>query len=266
MNKRKNKNINGFIISLLITLILGGIYYYIFYPALNIHNMEFWFFLLMLVVVFYICYSIFNVGLTLEELFNRKKIITNKFNYIKFVLVIPVVIVLIIIINLFLSPIFQSKSYYKRISVDETADFTTEIKEADFNKMPLLDRDSSEKLGDRVMGQMPELVSQFDVSDDYTQINYNDEIEWYCDNYPMGVGDSLKIIKEEDQYRLVFERHDDKVGEDSNDLSIRICNSGSRYLPFNSCFMNLYHNLQKIDPENYQMHLEEYIYKQKVKK
>ena len=97
-------------------------------------------------------------------------------------------------------------------------------------------------------------------------IKYNDEIEWYCDNYPMGVGDSLKIIKEEDQYRLVFERHSDKRREDFNDLSIRICNSGSRYLPFNICFMDLYHNLQKIDPSNYQQHLEEIISKQKVKK
>ena len=97
-------------------------------------------------------------------------------------------------------------------------------------------------------------------------VNYNEEIEWYCDNYPMGVGDSLKIIKEEDQFRLIFERHSDKKSEDFSDLSIRICNSGSRYLPFNSCFMDLYHNLQKIDPDNYQQHIEEFIYKQKVKK
>ncbi len=97
-------------------------------------------------------------------------------------------------------------------------------------------------------------------------INYNDEIEWYCDNYPMGEGDSLKIIKEEDQFRLIFERHNDKYGEDFGDLSIRICNSGSRYLPFNICFMNLYNKLQKIDPDNYQMHIEEYLYKQKIKK
>ena len=176
MNKKKNKAIKGFIISVLITLIVGGLYYYVFYPAINIHNIEFWFFRLLLLVIFYICYSIFNVGLTLEELFNRKKIITNKFNYVKFILIIPIVIILIILTNIILSPIFQSKTYYKRINVDEKADFTTEIKEADFNKMPLLDRDSSEKLGDRVMGQMSDLVSQFDVSSDYTQINYNDEI------------------------------------------------------------------------------------------
>jgi hypothetical protein len=46
----------------------------------------------------------------------------------------------------------------------------------DFNSFPLIDKDSSRKLGDRVMGQMPELVSQFDVSNLYTQINYKNEI------------------------------------------------------------------------------------------
>ena len=97
-------------------------------------------------------------------------------------------------------------------------------------------------------------------------INYDDEIAWHCDNYPKGEGDSLKIIKEEEQYRLIFKRHSNKKGEDFNDLSIRICNSGSRYLPFNCCFMDLYNGLQKIDPDNYQQHIEEFIYKQKVKK
>ncbi len=176
MSKRKNKTITGFLISLLITLVVGGLYYYMFYPAINIHNFEFWFFILVLVIVFYVCYSIFNVGLTLEELLNRKKIISNKFNYIKYLGFVPIIILIIIVVNLIFSPVFQSKAYYKRISVNDNADFNTEIKEADFNKMPLLDRDSSEKLGDRVMGQMSDLVSQFDVSNDYTQINYNDEI------------------------------------------------------------------------------------------
>lgn len=97
-------------------------------------------------------------------------------------------------------------------------------------------------------------------------INYDNEIEWYCDNYPKGEGDSLKIIKEEEQYRLIFKRHSNKKREDFDNLSIRICNSGSRYLPFNCCFMDLYNGLQKIDPDNYQQHIEEFIYKQKVKK
>ena len=97
-------------------------------------------------------------------------------------------------------------------------------------------------------------------------INYDDEIEWYCDDYPMGEGDSMKIIKEDDRFKILFERHKSPEKGMYEDLYVRICNSGSRYLPFNSCFMDFYNKLQKIDPDNYQMHLEEFIYKQKVKK
>ena len=53
-------------------------------------------------------------------------------------------------------------------------EFTKDVKAVDFTKIPLLDRESSEKLGDRKMGQATEWVSQFYVSDEYTQINYND--------------------------------------------------------------------------------------------
>ena len=81
-------------------------------------------------------------------------------------------IVSLILINLFLSPIFISKTYAKRINVIEDNSFIDDVKEVDFNSLPIIDKDSSSKLGDRVMGNMPELVSQFDVSNLYTQINY----------------------------------------------------------------------------------------------
>src|SRR5699024_3872116 len=63
-----------------------------------------------------------------------------------------------------------------RITVNEETNFTDDIKQVNFDALPLLDKQSSQKLGDRVMGQMPELVSQFTVSNLYTQINYNDKI------------------------------------------------------------------------------------------
>ena len=54
----------------------------------------------------------------------------------------------------------------------EERDFTADIKEVDFNTIPLLlDRDSAAILGSRKMGSMVDMVSQFEVADDYTQIN-----------------------------------------------------------------------------------------------
>ena len=80
------------------------------------------------------------------------------------------------VVNFILSPVFNAKSWSRRIVIDQTHEFNDDIALVNYQSLPLLDKDSSRKLGDRVMGQMPELVSQFYVSDLYTQINYNADI------------------------------------------------------------------------------------------
>ena len=161
-------------ISILITVVYALVVYYLFYPAINFHSIDFWVYVISILVVLGVTTAFFTLGIVISDLFTRKK--HKLSSYPMVLLAIPVIIVVIIVVNFFLSPFFMSRTYYKRITVDTTGDFNTDVKEVDFNKLPLLDRDSSEKLGDRVMGQMSELVSQFDVSDQYTQINYNDEI------------------------------------------------------------------------------------------
>lgn len=157
------------IISLIITLVIGSIIYYIFLPAFNIHSIGFWVFLLIIIAMF----SSIKLILSMDRVGRIGRTIkTNSF----LVVAIMVVTLLIVIINIVLSPFFNAKSYSKRISINEDKEFVDNVKPVDFNSIPLLDKDSSQKLGDRVMGQMSELVSQFYVSDLYTQINYNNEI------------------------------------------------------------------------------------------
>ena len=154
--------------ALLITLVIANILFYLWLPPLNITAIEFWVFL-------FFNYYIFYVIKNFTDLFTKNgKSLIGK-NIILFALPFGIA-ALIFIVNFILSPVFNSKSYANRITIDETADFTKDIKEVDFKTIPLIDKDSSQKLGDRVMGQMPELVSQFYVSDLYTQINYKDEI------------------------------------------------------------------------------------------
>lgn len=164
----KNKSI----LSILITFILAFIIYFFFLPPLNITSMAFWIYLIMVLSIYLILASTSRMDL--------KGRIIGKIKDIKILLIsILVIIVGIIGANFILSPLFNSKAYSKRINVvEDTEDknFVNEIKEVDFNTLPLLDKDSSSRLGDRVMGQLPELVSQFYVSSLYTQINYNNEI------------------------------------------------------------------------------------------
>lgn len=157
-------------ISILITLVIGFILYYIFIPAINIHVFSFWVFLLVIIGIYFIISLFMNAEKL--DLSNYKFLLGYKYLGI----LVIVLGVGIGVINFVLSPLFNSRSYKNRINVDSSTEFTSEVPLVDFNSLPLLDKDSSQKLGDRVMGQMPELVSQFYVSDMYTQINYKKSV------------------------------------------------------------------------------------------
>ena len=156
------------IICLIITIIVGTILYYFMIPPINIHSMLFWMYLLIIVCIFTSCRLLSLVDL-------RGNFRVSKIDGYLWLGLIGIILV-ILVFNFILSPLFNAKTYSKRISVNEDSDFATDVKPVDFNTLPLLDKVSSQKLGDRVMGQMPELVSQFYVSDLYTQINYNNDI------------------------------------------------------------------------------------------
>lgn len=157
------------IISLLVTLLVGAVAYYVFLPAFNLHNMGFYMFAVFLIIVYTILSSI---GSVLKRRRLTDVILSSKVTVITFIVIFGG----IVITNLICSPLFNSKSYSERIIINEENDFVTDVTEVVFNKLPLLDKDSSTKLGDRVMGRMPEMVSQYYVSEKYTQINYAGEI------------------------------------------------------------------------------------------
>ena len=70
-----------------------------------------------------------------------------------------------------LCPSSRASAYQKLLDV-QTGDFSTDITEISFNEIPTLDRDSANYLGDRQMGTLSDMVSQFEYSNDSTQINY----------------------------------------------------------------------------------------------
>lgn len=157
------------LVSIFITLLIGFIIYYFALPAINIHSFGFWVYLILLLSI----YTITLLCLSIDE---KGRIIRSVKILIGSGVAIIVIILGIVLIDFVMSPMFHSKSYSERISINESEEFTKNVAPVDFNRIPLLDKDSSSKLGDRVMGQMPELVSQFYVSDLYTQINYKDSI------------------------------------------------------------------------------------------
>ena len=158
------------LLSIGITLISGFVMFYLFMPALNIHSSSFWMFVIVLLTIF----GVINFGTGLFSIRKKEFDLKNLKNYYPFIA--PVVIILFMfLIYLINGPFFMAKKYAHRIVVDN-GNFSEEIEEVNFNTLAIVDKNSSMKLGDRVMGGMGELVSQFEVSNMYTQINYQDEI------------------------------------------------------------------------------------------
>lgn len=97
----------------------------------------------------------------------------------------------------------------------------------------------------------------------------NKTITWYSDETNSKVSNILRIKKEEDKFILNFytQPHIEGYDRDFNSkysISIRFRNSGSKYKPFNICFMRLFNNLQNYDPDYHQITIEEYNYKRKI--
>ncbi len=158
------------IINIIVTLVLTFILYYFMLPPLNLSDITFYIFIVLILFIYLMVNSIWSFN---PRVFRSGKV---SFNFGKVALAIPIVFGVILIVNMFCSPLFNASSYANRIKVDETKDFATDVAPVDFKAIPLLDKESSQKLGDRTMGAMTDLVSQFYVSDLYTQINYNNDI------------------------------------------------------------------------------------------
>ena len=223
------------LLKIFICLIFIFVLYYFMLPPINLSDPSFWIFVFTSFVFCSIVCLIFSSSITFETIINNKKVKKNNFSYI-ILGSVTIILGLIIIINLINSPLFNSKSYYERISVSNS-NFSDDVAPVDFNSLPLLDKNSSIKLGDKVMGQMTDLVSQFEVSNNYTQINYNDEIIRVT---PLEYAGLIKYFTNRNEGVAGYITVDSVDGESN---LVRLEN-GMKYMPSAYFFENLYRKLR----------------------
>ena len=160
MKKLKTK----LLIAVLAVLLLG-IYYYAALPAINIHSTEFWIFLVILIIL---------AALIFIKKNNLDRYGLRESKGLKVILGLLAAVVIVYLAGTLLSsPVINAKKYQQLMAV-ETGEFTTDIEELSYDQIPLLDRDSAALLGNRKMGSMVDMVSQFEVDELYSQINYKD--------------------------------------------------------------------------------------------
>ncbi len=170
------KFIRNMVVAILV-LLVAFLYYYITLPAINIHSQGFWSFCFLALVVIagaYIARKVLRQPTIHPEEFS----VLYQYKTSKFIKVMIWVLgafaLTFIVGSVLSSPLINAKKYQTLMTTEERV-FTDDIKETDYSTIPLLDRNSAALLGNRKMGSLVDLVSQFEVSNDYAQINYNDK-------------------------------------------------------------------------------------------
>ena len=164
------------LISLAVTAVVGFLYFYVTLPALNPQSGDFYSFLILLCLVYTVCVFVMSVKPADGGAHTPKEHLREWLRFVKKsclpVLVIAGIVLAVAAVGAVASmPLFRASAYRDLLTVED-GDFAADIAQISFSEIPTLDRASAEYLGDRQMGTLSDMVSQFEYSNDSTQINY----------------------------------------------------------------------------------------------
>ena len=169
--------VGGVLVATLISFVL----FYIMLPPINIFSKSFWFFLMLVMIIYGAVLGAFNFGknkrydsahINLKGKSRTVSFVRNSRLSLIYTCLIPIPLVVIIVGSLLSSTMFNATSYAEVIEVKEEV-FATDMPEVDeVTNIALLDTVSAQRLGARELGVLSDVVSQFVLSDVYTQINY----------------------------------------------------------------------------------------------
>ena len=163
------------IVSAVLVVLVLAVAYWWFHPPINIHSVDTWFFI---AVAILLPSFLFFRSKSRAYKTGTAKVSSSagKAKTFKFLSFIPVAVAVLVVLGTLLSVAFFPGNAQKYAGILQTADmeFTQDIQEVDYNEIPVIDRASAALLGNRTMGAMSDLVSQFEISPLYSQINYQD--------------------------------------------------------------------------------------------
>lgn len=155
------------LISAVLTIIAGGIVYYMMLPALNFKDVNMYIFIVVLIVLFMVFFALACKA--------NKKI--ERREYIKKKSKVPVIIAAALVVVMAIgwlcgATIFRASSYNKLLPVT-TSEFSTDFEKLSVDSVPRVDESRALTLADQQLGSLSEYKSQYVVSNTTTMINYN---------------------------------------------------------------------------------------------
>ena len=156
------------LLNLAVTLVFAAVYYYVVLPPINLKSEEFYAFALLTCAVYGVC-AVLTSGF-------QGTGAKGYFGFLKKQCIVPLILAVGLVATALVGAVlgwqlFRAKDYRDLLTVED-GDFAAEVEEISYDQIPMLDAQSAMKLGDRKLGELADMVSQFEVADDYTQINY----------------------------------------------------------------------------------------------
>ncbi|HFI0568132.1 TPA: hypothetical protein ACGO1O_001360 [Streptococcus suis] len=188
------------------------VYYWYQLPAINVFSLGFWVFVLQSTALAWLILLFSHPTGLIQQATKvtgrQRQVTTYNINpklpaFLSWTGRLWFLVVLALVgLGIFNSPIFRAKDYAAVISVTD-ADFKSDFPETDISKLALLDRASAEKIGDTYLGTIDK-VSQFGISDDYRQITIGQQpfrvspLEYksfwkWLSNHQDGIGYYVKV-------------------------------------------------------------------------
>lgn len=110
-------------------------------------------------------------------------VITNNYKLVASIATFGFMIIFGLII--YSIPLFHSDSYYKLLGDVETVNYYEDVPNIDNTKLPVVDEDLANKLGDKVLGEDVGLGSQYSIGK-YYLISENENLAWVAPLEPRG--------------------------------------------------------------------------------
>lgn len=232
------------IVSILLTLVYAFVAFWFMLPAINLRSKDFYVYVITIIAV-YLIVSLFLKGSRVIHDSVRSRSINFsgvKGSGIVTKILLGIIAVCIVIIaggTLISAEIFHASAYQKLMPVEER-DFTEDISQISLKDVPVVDRDSAVRLGDRKLGELVEFVSQFEVDESaysYTQINYNGVPTRVA---PLMYGDIIKWFNNQSEGIPAYI----SVDMTTQDVTLHRLEDGIRYSPGELFFRKLERHLR----------------------
>lgn len=223
-NSVNQKGLKGHILAVVVTIIIWLFINYMFYPVYNFQSYS----------------SLITMGFVLGVFGFIDMLFTLSFNkVVKIVIGVLVSCLLVtIVLSIMGSTFFNASRFQQQLAITEVSNFDRDFKAISLQKIPIVDKEAAIKLGDKKMGEVSGLGSQFYVGDNYTLISSNSNLYRLA---PLEFQDIIKWWQNKDNGVPGYIQVN---VNDPNDVQLKLLEKGMKYMPSAYFNYNLYRHVR----------------------